>query len=249
MREDPRSVEIIKPILRGRDIKRYQVNWKDRCWLIATLPTLRLNIDGYPAIKRYLLSFGEERLEQTGRTLQDGTKSRKKTNHAWYELQDTCAYYEEFAKDKIVWGNIAYSNSFALLDKTTYLNAPGNILTSDNVNLKYLLGCLNSRVFNYEFKQTGIFLGHAFEWKKQYVEQVRIPAITPLNKSLARKIEAFVDEILAINQNAICLESPVTQSKARECEKQIDRLVYQLYNLTDEEIALVERTNQLKREF
>ncbi|MCY3627068.1 MAG: hypothetical protein OXG88_05455, partial [Gammaproteobacteria bacterium] len=93
--EDPKSEEIIKPILRGRDIKRYHTNWAE-LWLIATFPSLHLDIENYPAIKRHLLTYGIEKLEQAGKTLPDGNKSRKRTPHAWFELQDTCAYHAEF---------------------------------------------------------------------------------------------------------------------------------------------------------
>ena len=82
--EDANSAGIIKQILRGCDIKRYQAEW-GKLWLIATFPALAVNIDNYPAVKRHLLSFGKARLEQSGRTLPNGTKSRKKTIHAWYE--------------------------------------------------------------------------------------------------------------------------------------------------------------------
>ena len=76
--EDPKSAEVIKPVLRGRDIQRYQAQWKG-LWLIATFPALGLNIDDYPAVKRHLLSFGKQRLEQLGKRLPDGARSRKKT--------------------------------------------------------------------------------------------------------------------------------------------------------------------------
>ena len=69
--EDSASKEILKPVFRGRDIERYRANWVDR-WLIATLPSLDINIDVYPAVKRHLLSFGKERLAQEGRVLSEG---------------------------------------------------------------------------------------------------------------------------------------------------------------------------------
>ena len=64
--EDPRSAEIIRPILRGRDIKRYGYSYAD-LWLISTFPSRKYDIDHYPAVKAHLLSFGMERLEQTGK--------------------------------------------------------------------------------------------------------------------------------------------------------------------------------------
>ena len=100
--EDPRSAEIIKPVVRGRDIQRYTVNWEG-LWLIATFPARKLNIDDYPAVREHLSSFGRDRLEQSGKRLPNGTRSRKKTGHAWFEIQDTCAYHEDFTKEKLLW--------------------------------------------------------------------------------------------------------------------------------------------------
>ena len=64
--QDPRSDEIIRPLLRGRDIQRYRASWERR-WLISTLPSLHIEIDEYPAVKRHLLSFGQQRLQQSGK--------------------------------------------------------------------------------------------------------------------------------------------------------------------------------------
>ena len=65
--ERKRTDELIRPILRGRDIRRYSYEWAE-LWLIATFPSRHYNIEDYPAVKQYLLSFGIERLEQTGKT-------------------------------------------------------------------------------------------------------------------------------------------------------------------------------------
>ena len=71
IREDPRSEEIIKPILRGRDIRRYSAQWAG-LWLIATFPVLDINIDDYPAVKNHLLLFGKDKLEQLGNKIPEG---------------------------------------------------------------------------------------------------------------------------------------------------------------------------------
>lgn len=95
--EDPRSAAIIRPILRGRDIKRYGYSYAD-LWLISTFPSRKYNIDSYPAIKKHLLSFGMERLEQTGeKHIVNGkeVKARKKTSNAWFETQDSISYWVE----------------------------------------------------------------------------------------------------------------------------------------------------------
>ncbi len=103
--KDPKSAEIIKPILRGRDIKRYNYDFAD-LWLIATFPSLHIDIEQYPAIKNHLLSFGIERIEQTGKEYYingEKIKARKKTNNKWFEIQDSIGYWDEFSKQKIAW--------------------------------------------------------------------------------------------------------------------------------------------------
>ncbi len=103
-----RTAELIRPILRGRDIKRYGYEWAN-LWLIATFPSRHYDIEQYPAVKSYLLSFGIERLEQTGEThIADGEKikSRKRTNNKWFETQDSIRYWEDFSKPKIIYPDI-----------------------------------------------------------------------------------------------------------------------------------------------
>ena len=106
--ERQRTAELIRPILRGRDIKRYGYDWA-KLYLIATFPSRHYDIDKYPSIKQYLLSFGIERLEQTGKThIVNGekVKARKKTNNKWFETQDSISYWEDFFKPKIIYPNM-----------------------------------------------------------------------------------------------------------------------------------------------
>jgi len=94
--EQIRTAELIRPILRGRDIKRYAYEWAE-LWLIATFPSQHYNIDEYPAVKQYLLSFGIERLEQTGKTHfvnGEKVKARKRTSNKWFETQDSISYWD-----------------------------------------------------------------------------------------------------------------------------------------------------------
>ncbi len=96
--ERQKTAELIRPILRGRDIKRYAYEWAE-LWLIATFPSRHYNIDEYPTIKQYLLSFGIERLEQTGKThIVNGekVKARKRTSNKWFETQDSISYWVKF---------------------------------------------------------------------------------------------------------------------------------------------------------
>ena len=106
--ERERTAALIRPILRGKDIKRYGYKWAE-LWVIATFPSRHYDIDSYPAVRDYLLSFGRERLEQTGATYRrDGMeiKARKKTNNQWFETQDSISYWEDFDEHKIIYPNM-----------------------------------------------------------------------------------------------------------------------------------------------
>ena len=229
--EDPKSAEILKPILRGRDIRRYRAEWAGK-WVISTFPSLSLDIDAYPAIKRHLLSFGKARLTQAGRRLPGGGRSRKKTPNAWYALQDTCAYHAEFERDKLVWIELVNTGRFAYDQTGTYCEATTFLMTGKN--LKYLCALLNSKIIRWLLQQIAPTSGMGtLRWKKVYVENIPVPQIS------AAKQRSFV-----------CLIDCILQAKAgnqsadtSEQEAEIDRLVYKLYDLADEEIELVEGMN------
>ena len=140
-----RTAELIRPILRGRDIKRYNYEWKD-LWIIATFPSRHYDIRDYPAVKNYLLSIGKERLEQKGEThIVNGeiVKSRKKTNNKWFETQDSISYWEDFDKPKITWKIIGNRMAFAYDTHSYLMNNACYIMTGNH--LEYLLAVLNSR--------------------------------------------------------------------------------------------------------
>ena len=144
--ERARTEELIRPILRGRDIKRYGYEWAD-LWLIATFPSRHYDIEEYPAVKTYLLSFGIERLEQTGKKYVingEEVKARKKTNNKWFETQDSINYWQDFFQPKIIWKIIGNRLGFALENKNMILNNACYILTCADGRLEYLEAMLNS---------------------------------------------------------------------------------------------------------
>ena len=230
--EDPKSTEIIRPFLRGRDIKRYQPQWAG-LYLISTFPVLDLNIDDYPAVKNYLLEFGRERLAQVGKTLPDGTKTRKKTGNKWFELQDQIAYYPEFEKEKIIYPEITKFLPFVYDPNEFYINNKSFIITGGNY-LKYLTGYFNSRIAAKWIRENCPELGDdRRELRKVFFENILIPPVTEANQHLVTQIEDKVDKILDakdINPDA----------DVSELENEIDQIVYLLYDLTPEEIAIVE---------
>ena len=171
--EDPKSDEIIRPILRGRDIKRYGYEFAD-LWLIATFPSKHYDIDDYPAVKKWLQSFGKK-LEQTGEEYIDSNgikqKCRKKTNNKWFETQDSIAYWNDFSKQKIVWSDIATEPTFALIDAGIYFNNTCYMLCNSP---QYILQILNSPLMGWYFRKISTDLGNGQRYFKQFVELLPI---------------------------------------------------------------------------
>ena len=229
--QDPKSTEIIKPLLRGRDIECYHTQWTG-LYLVATFPTLNLSINDYPAVKNYLMEFGKERLEQSGKTLADGTKSRKKTKNKWFETQDQIAYYAEFKKEKIIWKRIGSILRFAYSQHPMLCLDSTCIATGEKV--KFLTAVLNSRISHYQLFDLAPKTGTGdLIVSVQALEPLLVPPITDANGHLVNQIEKLVDEILVA-------KTATPDADVVSLEDEIDRVVYSLYGLTAEEIAIVE---------
>ena len=231
---DPKNSNVIKPIIMGRDIKKYWFEFNHKWVIISKYEFHNELINDYPAIYNHLKNF-EIKLKNRGQCKYNRGQSKTSGQHHWLELDNNPKdeYLNLFSKDKICWGNISYNNSFAKVNSGVYITAPANFITSDNIDLDYLLGVLNSKIFNWEFKQIGIFLGDAYEWKKLYVEQVHIPVITDNNRYLAEEISNIVKQI-----NFLKLEDK--NADISDLEDLINKKVYKMYNLTESEINLIE---------
>lgn len=237
--ERQRSTELIKPLLRGRDIARYHENWAG-LYLIATFPALKININHYPAIKAHLLTFTKKRLDQSGKT-----GSRKKTNGKWFETQDTIAYYEEFEKEKITYSEIVQKPQFFYDTNRYYTEATGFLITGKNI--KYLCGILNSKASNYLFKTfyAGGGLGETgYRYKKKFFVNLPLPPITAQNKTQATELEHAVEQMLAAQQkhSGATTETPkmMYRRQIESLDDKIDKMAYQLYQLDQDEIAIIE---------
>ena len=217
--EDPRSTEIIKPWLRGRDIKKWQAEWA-RLYVLFTRKGT--NIDQYPAIKKHLEQFREE-LEPKKKSTDK--KGRKPGPYKWFEIQDNIAYFEEFDKTKIVYQEIATYQSFAYAEPGTFCNNKCFLIPEKN---DFFLALLNSKLFWwYLGNLTSGLVGGARAMQMPYMEQ--LPIVTATDDQKAPIIER-VQKILAAP------DSP----DVPQLETEIDQLVYDLYGLTNVEIFLVE---------
>ncbi len=202
IKEDPKSTELIKPILRGRDLHAWYTSVNDQ-YQISTFPALGIDIEEYPAIKNYLLSFGYERLEQSGKP-----GARKKTSNKWFETQDTIAYYKEFSKPKIVYCEITAFFPFVYDEEGLMCNNKAFILTAkeDSVNLKFLTAIFNSKLCKlWIWYNCPELLGGTREIRKVYFENFCIPEcadqqpfidladkMLSLNKDLQAKRARFI---------------------------------------------------------
>ncbi len=231
--ERKRTEALIKPILRGKDIKRYSYEWAD-LWVIATFPSLKLDIDDYLSLKTYLSQF-RPRIDQSGEK-----GCRKKTSNQWFETQDTIAYHGDFEKEKIVYPCImAKEPCFVYEEKGFYAPAPANIITGDKIEIIYHTALLNSKCIYFAMRKFYMGGGIEGELKTNNLEKIPIPKITPENQKLADKITDSAKAILEAKE-----KDP--KANTQKLEKEIDALVYQLYNLTDEEIKIIEEGQEIK---
>ncbi|WP_300365758.1 TaqI-like C-terminal specificity domain-containing protein, partial [Brachyspira sp.] len=221
IQKDINSKFLIKPMLKGRNILKYKCNFHN-LYIIATLPALNLNINDYPAIKNYLKSFGK-RLEQSGEK-----GCRKKTNNKWFETQDSIVYYNNFQKPKIMFNKASKINAFYLDNEGKYYGDVTTYILSSNNNLKYLLSILNSHMFYYAYNK--YYAGGGIEGELTLFTLELFP-IPEVNSKTKNKMVKLVDKIIELKKQ---------NENTSDLEDEIDKIVYSLYGLNDEEIKIIE---------
>ncbi|HED0707791.1 TPA: class I SAM-dependent DNA methyltransferase [Campylobacter coli] len=228
--EKERTAKLIRKMLRGRDIKRYSYEWAG-LWVINTHNGYKnqngekveaINIDHYPSLKKHFDEFYPQLEKRADKGLTP------------YNLRN-CAYIEEFEREKIVYSEIVRKPQFYLDTKLNfYAEATSFILTGEN--LKYLIAFLNNDFVAFIFKTfyAGGNLGeNGFRYKKAFLEKLPIPKINSKNQKLANELVNLVDEILKAKEQD-------KNANTQELENKINSLVYKLYNLTEEEIKIIE---------
>ncbi len=231
--ERERTERLIKPILRGKDIKRYSYEWA-HLWVINThngytsalkskIPPI--DIAKYPATKAHLDAH------------YDTIATRCDQGDTPYNLRNL-AYLEDFEKEKIVWNPVSGEYFFTFIKDEFYFNNSLFMMTSRTLetrDLYYILGLLNTTLYRWlTIQMTNLItIGKYAYGSKDKIERLPIPKITHKNQELADKITALVDKILQSKE-----KDP--KANTQRSEKEIDALVYQLYHLTDEEIKIIE---------
>jgi type II restriction/modification system DNA methylase subunit YeeA len=189
--ERQRTAELIRPILRGRDIKRYGYV-ENGLYLINTHNGIRgkiprIRIEEYPSIKAHLDQYW------------DKIEKRADQGDTPYNLRN-CAYLDDFSKPKIVWGNLNLKASFALVEDNSFINAPSPMIVPAN---NYLLGILNSKLADYYIRRLGVTRnGGYFEYKPMFIEQLPVPVDckfkTIIEEAVNKRDERQIDKIIYI---------------------------------------------------
>ena len=227
---DNKNKEIIKPILRGKDIDRYAAHFNG-IYLLCThngvksqnIPPINVPRD-YPTLIPYFESFGED------------FKNRGEQGYSYYNLRN-CAYIMKYLSPKIIYADIVQeAGKFYYDDECYFTNDTAFLISGDN--LHYLLGILNSKAFTFFYKcfYCGSALGNkGLRYKRDFLMKVPIPIASDYTQSC---IESSVKDILDANKNG---------TSTVELEQEIDRLVYHLYDLTYDEVLIIDPTPPFTR--
>jgi type II restriction/modification system DNA methylase subunit YeeA len=237
---DPESAEIIKPILRGRDIKRYKAEFAD-LWIIFIPWHFPLHKDPtisgasekaedafkreYPAIYNHLLKYKNQ--------LSKRNKDETGIRYEWYALQ-RCAntYLDEFEKEKVVWAETDQLLNTVIVPKEMFLQKTCFMIIT--TRLKLINGYLNSSASQWYIRSSSSNLGtKGMSLTKDSVKEIPLPPITPTNEPIVEQIEVLVDKILEAKK-----QTPAADTS--QWEQEIDELVYGLYGVTEEEIKIIE---------
>ena len=213
-----RTAEIIRPILRGRNIKKYRCEWADE-WLINTHNGIKeqcvspIDIDDYPAIKSYLNEHW------------DKISKRSDKGDTPYHLRN-CTYMDNFSQPKIIYPNMTKFFPFCLDKNGFFTNDKCFFITG--VCLGYLTAFFNSSLFRFCFKESFPGLqGEARELRKVYFEKIPVRKVDTETNA---RFEQLVDKLQSIiNQKPL----------ANKLENEINNLIFKLYDLDEKEIEII----------
>ncbi len=239
IKKDKKNKEIIKPLLKGKDIKRYYNKYAD-LWLIYINWHFPLHKDNsisgaskkaenkfqcnYKILYKYFEKHKNELIKRN--------KTETGIRYEWYAMQRQAASYVNlFGKQKIIWALTSDKWGFSLDDEKYFLTSGGFFLVSEEIPVKFILAILNSKLMKFYFSAIGVMTaGGAYTLKKTTIERFTLPKI---KKNELEQIIKKTDKIIELKNIDI-------NSNTTKLESQIDKLVYKLYNLTNKEIKLIE---------
>jgi hypothetical protein len=248
--EDPKSKEVIKPYVLGDDVRKYSINLRDRFLIVIPKGWTHAKSAGaknpwgwlqknYPALAKHLKSY------------EGALRERQDQGEYWWELR-ACDYYDEFEKPKIVYPDIAKESRFAFDNQKHY---PADTIFTIPLRDSYLLGLLNSKLTFFYLKRICPVLGDPerggrLRLKIVYMKQLPIRRINfadPAEKKQHDEIVARVEEMLELQKEyaAAAREKFADRMDALKrridaVDAAIDAIVYRLYDLSAEEIRVVE---------
>lgn len=227
--EDPRSIEIIKPILRGRDIHRYYIEYAN-LYLIVSKNSIDIP-KNYKAIYNHLSSFSES------------IKKRSDQGEHWWNLR-SCTYYDQFDGDKLIYpettvrrGEFYFDSEHFYIDKTAFM------IVGDN--LKYLNGILSSKLMEWFLESELRSLGkNSIQYSKQFIEMIPIVISSKIEET--NNIIALVEEMIDLhgkykNRNLTQQQKSNILKQINDNDFEINKSVYRLYDLSEEEIQIIEQ--------
>ena len=232
--------QIIKKVLRGKDIKRYSYEWANLWIITIEFGAHQYLQERYPTIYSHLLQY-QDRLKTRGQCTNKPITDKKPYlgQHHWLELDNnpTKGYFSNLEKEKIIYPETTQGAYFVLDNQKIFVDKTAFFIYGENI--KYLQAILSSKAgeFFYRNFSQGCVLGKkGFQYNKHALKKLSIPKITESNQSTADKIIALVEEILKTKE-----QNPKANTSAQE--REIDELVYTLYSLTPEEITIIEGKN------
>ena len=240
--EFPDTETLIKPFLRGKDIKRYKTPQPERYLILIERGWTDKNRGkqnpwnwfrkNFPPVASHLEKYK--------------VKAQKRCDQGdyWWELR-ACDYYKEFEKHKIIFPAIVKRPCFVIEKNSMLSNDKTSIISSED---HLLLGLLNSRTVQHFMSLTSSTKqGGFFEYKPMYVQKIPIPnSKNNSDKSIEDKIRVQIEKLLNLNGKLDITRSPdektFLQKQINATDREIDNLVYQLYDLTPEEISIIEES-------
>jgi hypothetical protein len=249
---DANSANLIKPFVRGRDIKRYQTPQNSGGYLIFARHGVE--IKNYPAILAHLEKYKRRLRPRPATRSADNWPGRKPGRYKWYEIQDAVDYYAEFEKQKIVLPDISATMNFAIDRNGFYCANTAYIIPvpADSDDGEYLLAVLNSKVAEFFYRNlAAVYRGGYLRFFAQYLAQIPIPRLNSKSRqdqTRRKQIIAVARKITTLQQALQTANTPhertLLSRQIAAHDKTLNAQITRLYNLSPAEAALIAAPNE-----